>query len=212
MLALGIVVWSPAAAETQAPGEAAGRSTARCEARGIETVFRTPRVRVWVARTRERRSTVRGSFGCLLRVDRPVRLDASGSFAGRPFRVAGGKLAYSLVLDEFINPEGGPTERVMVVDLAAGRRVRETCPGGVRGCIDAEADSFDVRAMVVLPSGGVAWSATDGVHEYVGKADAGRRPELLDRAERGLEARSLRRRGHRLTWRRDGRTRSATLR
>jgi hypothetical protein len=181
-----------------------------CRRGGVRTLRRTPRARIYTVRTPIFREVYETTYGCLFSAGRPVPLDEPVLVeAAPPFRIVGPLVAYKY---EFAAE--GPndaTTYVRVVDLRTGRERRALCALGPDEC-SLEGSSAEVRTIVVLPSGGVAWTASTGPDSLVVKADAGREPRVLDEAEGRIHLASLRLHGHRLTWKNRDRTRSATLR
>jgi hypothetical protein len=95
---------------------------------------------------------------------------------------------------------------VRVVDLRSGRRVVDVD-------VDYEDRASYVRRMILRPSGAVAWITIAKVQRAVpeNRAKGTFHWRVLDRRP-GLEVRSLRLRGIKLSWLRDGRRRRANLR
>jgi hypothetical protein len=166
-------------------------------------------MRIYTVRTPIDGEVFETTFACLFGANRQVPLDEPDSVeAGGPFTLVGSLLAYKY---EFAaDGTGDATTFVRIVDLRTGRERRVLCASGPTSC-GPDGASADIRVLVMLPSGGVAWSAIAEPDHFVVKADAGHEPQILDEAEGRIRTGSLRLRGDRLTWMHGSRTRSATL-
>jgi hypothetical protein len=180
-----------------------------CRTGGVRTIRRTARLRIYTVRTPIDGEVYETTVACLFAAGRQVRLDEPEVVeADEPFRLVGSLLAYKY---EFL--ADGPSDAttfVRVVDLRTGRQRYRLCALGPGSCGEDGA-SAELRVLVMLPSGGAAWTATVGPDCFVVKADAGHAPRILDEAEGRIHAGSLQLSGNRLTWKHGSKTRSATL-
>jgi hypothetical protein len=179
---------------------AAPARSASCAQAGSRTVASGRAIRVYLTRTGK-------PFGCLRSSDRRTALDRFVDPFYAPFdarvrlvRVAGTVLGYT-----FVDPSL-PVVYVRSVNLATGRYVRRAT---VQPAADQDPGAASVPALVVAPSGGVAWiQKLDGALQ-VRRSDR-RGTRVLDSRPR-IGAGSLRRNGSRLTWRRAGVLRRSSL-
>lgn len=191
--------------------KAPGRSPrVTCRSGGVRTLARTSRFRVYTVRTPAYDEVYETTYACLFAAGRQIRLDEPDLWtAYGPFELVGPLLAYDHELAA--EGESDAASFVRVIDLRNGRELRELCAAGPEGCAFESSDS-DVHTIVMLPSGGVAWTASSGGDHWVVKADAGGKPRVLDEAQGRIRLGSLRLSGNRITWKRGNSTRSAPLR
>ena len=182
-----------------------------CRRGGVRTLVRTARMRVYTVRVSEPGfQPEEKTFACLFAAGRQVPLDDEEYHdAYGPFRLAGSLLAYDYELEA--DGESDAASFIRVLDLRSGRERRQVCAGGPKSCA-FESSDVSVHSIVLLRSGGVAWTASDGGEHFVFKADAGGEERELDSAYGRIRLGSLRLSGGRVTWKRGDATRSATLR
>jgi hypothetical protein len=185
---------------------AGGAQTLACGPVGAHTLARDAQARVYV--------TSAGVYGCAHHAAAPVRLGASvtsclGGDRIGPVALAGTTVAYA---SERCAVDTGLT-RVLIRRLADGRLLGRAGAGTA-----TSPESYTaVTSLVVRASGSAAWiafSSSLGAKESlfeVWRLVRGSRRRLDSDLNGGIETRSLRLRGRRITWRDGGRTRSATL-
>jgi hypothetical protein len=175
----------------------------RCLPPRAQTVVRSARSRIYRLRGSD---GVVHAYGCLNAVGRGFPLEdvddlGNGNQFLPPYALAGPYVGYQ---DTYSFEEGAAPGyydvTVRVVDLRTGRTVRRAC--AEPGCYE------DVDALVLAPSGVVAWIARKRVWRLAGRA---KKPQRLSRGG-GLKLDSLKLRGSRLSWVQEGRTHHAMLR
>jgi hypothetical protein len=182
-----------------APAPGAGRPS--CDVAGSRTVLITARARVYYTGAGK-------PWACYRLTGRRTELDtavdrfyAPGDAALALLRPAGAVLAFT-----WVDP-GIPAVWVQSLDLRTGRfrhRLR------IRPFVSADPADVRVAALVTRSTGAVAWTQALEGERSVWRLDA-RGLRRLDTG--GIELHSLRlSRAGRLTWRRDGARREATLR
>jgi hypothetical protein len=164
-------------------------------------VLATERVRVYHDRLGRPRACLRRS-GRVLALDRGVDPYYARRYARlQRVRLAGGMLGYT-----WFDP-GVPIVHVHSLDLRRGRFVHRT---SVRPPTRFEPTAVAVPDLVVRPSGAIAWAQVVEDERSVWRFDARGRRRLDAHAR--IDLRSVGLAGVRVTWRRAGRLRSATLR
>jgi hypothetical protein len=194
------VVAAVGALATASP--AAGAARPSCNVPGSRTVLSTATARVyytgagtpWVCHRRTGRRT---------ELDTAVdRFYAPGDATLGLLRLAGDRFAFT-----WMDP-GIPAVWVQSMDLRTGRFLHRL---RIRPSISSDPADVRVAALVARPSGAVAWTQMLEGERSVWRLDA-HGPQRLD-AGPGIGLFSLRvSRAGRLTWRRDGAPRAATLR
>jgi hypothetical protein len=194
---------------------------APCAPAKAKTVKRTSKVRVY------RRGS--GTYACWYRTGRTTRIDDypretdTGDGGGTDelighIVVSGAYVAYSddvAIYPTGTEEEGGQqTEHQNSVEILNVKRggdpVAEAEPyGEAAGSQYLEPTSFSVVRLVLRPTGAAAWTAKSSNDVVVNAMSAGG-TRLLDE-DAGIDARSLRLAGKRLSWTKSGARRSGTL-
>jgi hypothetical protein len=194
---------------------------ARCAPAKAKTLKRTGKVRVY------RKGS--GTYACWYRTGRTTRIDDyprepdTGDGGGTDelighIVVSGAYVAYTddvTIFPTGTEEEGGqqPEHQSSVEVLnvkRGGDPVAEAEPyGEAAGSQYLEATSFTVVRLVLRPTGAAAWTAASSTDVVVNAMNAGA-TRLLDQGA-GIDARSLRLAGKRLSWTKSGARRSGTL-
>ncbi|MDX6670144.1 MAG: hypothetical protein QOI91_507 [Solirubrobacteraceae bacterium] len=181
---------------------AAGAARPSCEVPGSRTVLSTATARVYYTAAGQPWACHRPT-GRRTALDTAVdRFYAPGDATLGLLRPAGATFAFT-----WVDP-GIPAVWVQSMDLRTGRFLHRL---RIRPALSAEPADVRVAALVTRPGGAVAWTQVLEGERSVWRLDA-RGLRRLD-AGPGIEPFSLRlSRAGRLTWRRDGAPRDATLR
>ncbi len=205
-------------------GEARG---SRCAPPGTVKLWASPRARVY--RNRHTGSKV----ACWMPTGRRTVLDYPPDFVVYPppaIAIAGPLIATAGEGTD--DPDARDDTIILVDDLRTGERAEGFRPRGAEPFASSRPHAFDAKvgSMKVKPNGAVAWIACriedNGPEEWgdprpncirrgafneVRKYDArSPKPKTLDRG-RGIDPRSLRRKGSRIYWRHGSLRKSATL-